>query len=206
MALNCDCDDALESPKNSKCDTPDYGNQVVKVFIQKMTGTDFDGTADNTITVEADWEAKINDDDDDRIVIIANISNGVVPESEPNVEEGNAVAYGGKDVIDQPRMITGEAKFLSQTDFALWDKVLCWPLVRVWFLTNKNWVFGYTVATGAGIPNATVIKKSYVLAGIGTKNRIPFELSWNDLCEAKPIAQLDFLATLEGSNLSGSAV
>jgi hypothetical protein len=207
MSLTCDCDNALESPLNSKCDAPDFGNQIVRIFAQKMTGTDFDGTGGNAVTVEADWQARINADDDDRIVILQNISNGLMPATEPNVEEGNAVPGGGKEVIDQPRTITGEAKYLSIADFGLWDKVNCWGAIRFWVLTNRGWLFAYDITTGAGVPNATLIKKSYAMGGIGVKNMLPFELSWNDLCEMKPVTgsnALTFLQTMQASNVSGS--
>jgi hypothetical protein len=204
--LSCLCTDPLQSPGNVKCDAGDYGNQIVIIAFQKMTGTDFDGTSGNTITVEADWNTKLAADNDDRIVIFKNLSNGIMPATEPNVDEGNAVAYGGIDVIDQMREINASVKYFTPADLAILDKVACWDQVRMWFFTNRNWVFGDVVSTGAGIPFVSVIKHSLAMEGIGTKPNVPIRAVWNAICEPKPIAQLGFVSNLVGSNQSGSAL
>lgn len=206
MSVTCVCDDPIESPSNSKCGAIDYGSQIVKVFFQKATGTDFNGAAGNTITVEADWDTRLAADDDDRIVVIGHLANGVMPATDPNVEEDNAVEYGGIEVIDQPREITADMKYLTSADLAILDYVNCWDFVRMWFLTNRNWVWGGNATTGAGIANVSVLTRGYQMEGIGTKNRKGLRVKWNELCDPKPIAQLAFLATKEGSNTSGSTL
>lgn len=204
--ITCDCEEDLESPINEKCGAPDFGNQIVGFFAQKMTGHDFDGTTGHDISVEADWEAYMVADGDDRIVRVWNLSNGIMPATDPNVEEGNAVPYGGVELIDQPRSITFDAKYLAPSDFRSWSMVNCWPFVRFWFVTNKNYIFCFDNTTGAGIPNVSFIKKSYAIEGIGTKNRLPVEIRWNDTCEPEPMGPYAFLQTLEPSNVSGSTV
>lgn len=202
--ISCLCTDPLQSPANVKCDAGDYGNQIVIIVCQKMSGTDFDGTSGNNITVEADWNTKIAADDDDRLVLFKNLSNGVMPATDPNVEEGNAVAYGGTDVIDQMREINAELKYFTPSDLAKLDQIACWDQVRIWFITNRNYVWGDVVSTGAGIPFVSVIKKGLSMEGIGTKPRVAIKAVWNSLCEPKPIASLSFVSNLAGSNLSGS--
>lgn len=204
--LTCLCADALESIDNDKCSAVDYGTQIVKVFVQKMTGEDWDGTGGNTVTVEADWNTKIVSDTEDRIVVIGNLSNAQLPSTDPNVEEDNAVPYGGVEIIDWPREFTAELKYLTATGIAQLDQVNCWGLVRVWFLTNKSWLFAADATLGTGIENASVIPMGYRIEGIGTKNRAGIRVKWNNVCNPRPVAQLAFLSTIEGSNVSGSTV
>lgn len=204
--LSCLCDDALESVSNDKCAAVDYGTQIVKVFFQKMTGADFDGTSGNTVTTEADWNTRIVSDTDDRIVVIGNLSNASLPATDPNTEEDNAVPYGGIEIIDWPREFTAELKYLTAAGIAALDQVNCWPLTRMWFLTNKNYLFASDATSGAGIENVSVIPTSYRIEGIGTKNRAGLRVKWNNVCNPRPVAQLNFLATIEGSNASGSTV
>lgn len=204
--LSCLCADALESVTNDKCSAVDYGTQIVKVFFQKMTGADFDGTSGNDVSVEADWNTRIVSDTEDRIAVIGNLANASLAGTDPNVEEDNAVPYGGVEIIDWSREFTAELKYLTASGIAELDQIGCWPLVRVWFLTNKNYLFGGDATTGAGIENASVIPMSYRIEGIGTKNRAGIRIKWNNICNPRPIAQLDFLSTLDGSNASGSTI
>lgn len=205
MSITCVCTDPLQSPDNDKCGAPQYGNQIVKIFAQKETGTDFDGTSGNDITLEADWQTRVAADNDDRIVIFSNIAGAERPSSDPNVEDGNAVPYGGTEVIDRPQTITGMFKYLSASSFRQLDQVACWDLTRIWFLDNNNYLWGFTT-TGNGIPGVSFITGTYSQAGIGTKNSNPFTVSWNNICQPLPIGQFAFLRTLEGSNVSGSTL
>lgn len=203
--LSCLCSDPLQSPANQKCSAPDYGNQVVMLVFQKMSGAPFNGSSSD-IEVEADWQTLLAADDDDRLVIFKSLSNGLMPSTDPNVEEGNAVANGGIDVIDQMREITADLKYFNAADLAALDTITCWDQVRMYFVTNRNWVWGSDITTQNGIEYVSVIKKGLAMEGIGTKNRIGIRAVWNELCEPKPIAQVDFIQTLEGSNISGSVL
>lgn len=206
MSITCICTDPLQSPTNDKCAAVTYGNQIVKVFFQKETGADFDGTAGNDVEVEADWQTRVAADDDDRIVIIGNLAGAERPSADPNVEEGNAVPYGGQEVIDRPQSITAMLKYAKQETFRQLDQIACWDLTRMWFLDNNNWLWGFNTTTGEGIPSVSVTTGTYQQMGIGTKNSNPITISWNNVCQPVPIAQLSFLKTLEGNNESGSTL
>jgi len=200
----CDpCNNPLQSISNEKCGAPKFGNQIVKFFLQKQTGADFDGTLNNDIEEEADWQSRLAADDDDRIVVIPNLASTERPSADPNLEEGNDVPYGGSEIIDRPQSITGAMKYLNQEDFALVRKINCWDQVRLWFLDNNNWLWAFAT-TGEGIPGISVVTGTYQQMGIGTSNRTPITLSWNNICEPVPVAQLSFLRNIEGSNESGS--
>jgi len=128
MSLICDCISPLQSPDNDKCSALQLGNQIVKVFVQKETGTDFDGTTGNDIEVEADWQTRLAADDDDRIVVFSNLGGAERPSAEPNVEEGNAVPYGGKEVIDRPQSITAFLRYISA------------DTLKISLITHNSWV------------------------------------------------------------------
>jgi hypothetical protein len=205
MSISCLCTDPLQSPANNKCGALQLGNQIVKVFFQKETGTDFDGTTGNNVTVEADWQTRLAADDDDRIVIFENLAGAERPSSEPNKEDGNAVPYGGTEIIDRPQSLTAMFKYLSQDTFAKLNQVTCWDLTRMWFLDNNNYLWAIDT-DGAGIPSVSVITGTYQQMGIGTKNSNPFTASWNNVCQPVPVAQLSFLKSIEYSNESGSTL
>lgn len=206
MSISCLCTDPLQSPDNNKCGALQLGNQIVKIFFQKESGTDFNGTGANDITQQANWEDRIASDNDDRIVVFENLAGAERPSAEPNKEDGNAVPYGGTEVIDRPQSIKAMFKYLSQDTFNQLNQVACWDLTRFWFLDNNNYLWAFNAETGEGIPSASVITGTYQQMGIGTKNSNPFEVTWNNLCQPVPVAQLAFLKSINGSNESGSTI
>lgn len=206
MSITCLCTDPLQSPDNNKCGAIPYGNQIVKLFFQKETGTDFDGTSGNTITVEADWQDRLAADNDDRIVVIPNLAGAERPSAEPNKEEGNLVPYGGTELIDRPQTITGFLKYISASTLRQLDQMACWDLTRLWFLDNNNYLWAFDATTGAGVPSVSVITGTLQQMGIGTKNNNPITVTWNNLCQPVAVAQLSFLKSIEGSNESGSTL
>lgn len=199
-SITCLCADPLASVTNDPCSAVKYGNQIVKIFVQKMDGTAFDGGVGNDATVEADWDTKLAAVDDDKIVVIGSVI-GTRESAEPTLEEGNDVPYGGAEIIDRPQTISFAMKYLSETSFAELDKTVCWGKVRVWFLDNENYLWGSEVAVAAteggnGIEDANIITATLSQAGIGTRNRIENnQIRWNDLCQPVPVGQFAFLKT-----------
>lgn len=205
MSLECLCTDPLQSVANEKCSAPSYGNQIVKIFVQKETGTDFDGVTYN-VNTEADWQTLLAADNDDRIVVFGSLASADRPSSDPNVEEGNDVPYGGQEVIDRPQSITAMMKYLSQDDFNKVNQINCWGTTRMWYLDNNDYLWAFNTTTGEGIPGVSVTTGTYQQSGIGTKNKLPVTFSFNNVCQPVPVAQLSFLRTIEGSNESGSVL
>lgn len=199
-SITCLCADPLASVTNDPCSAVKYGNQIVKIFVQKMDGTPFDGQVGNDATVEADWDTKLAAVDDDKIVVIGNLI-GTRESAEPTLEEGNDVPYGGAEIIDRPQTISFAMKYLSESSFAELDQTVCWGKVRVWFLDNENYLWGSEVAVastsgGNGIEDANIITATLSQAGIGTRNRIENnQVRWNDLCQPVPVGKFDFLKT-----------
>ena len=111
MSVTCACATDAESIDNVACDQSDLGNQIVSVFLQKMSGSTFDGvaivsgSAGGDISLEADWVAKRDATGDDKIVAIQNVTGAIRESAEPNIEEGNDVPYDGAEVID-PEVIS----------------------------------------------------------------------------------------------------
>ena len=69
-SISCLCADPLAAVTNDPCSAVKYGNQIVKLFVQKMDGATFDGQVGNDVTVEADWDTKLAAVDDDKIISI----------------------------------------------------------------------------------------------------------------------------------------
>lgn len=202
--LTCLCTDPIQSLANEKCSAQDYGNQIVKVFIQKETGTDFDSTAGNDVTVLADWQTRLAADNDDRIAVFGNLASAERASADPNKEENNDVPYGGQEIIDRPQAITAMMKYLSQDDFNKANQIACWGLNRMWFLDNNDWLWAANTSTGAGVAGVSVTTGTFQQMGIGTKDKMPINFNWNGVCQPVPVAKLSFLRTVEGSNDSGS--
>ena len=199
MAITCSCATDLASVTNEPCSATPYGNQIVKMFLQKMTGVGFDGTVGNDITIEADWDTKIAASGDDKIMIIPNIAGAVKESVEPNIEEGNDVPYDGADIIDRTHTITFDLKYLTESSFGEIDQLSCPVKYRLFYLDNESYLWGGSLqVAGAadGIENVSVVMSSYGQAGIGTKNKFAGNMvRWNSLESVKPVGQLSFLGT-----------
>ena len=198
--LSCLCSDDLVGFGIDNCDDTKYGNQIVKLFIQKMDGSPFtgatlSGTEFGIITEEADWDAKIGATGDDTIIIIDDII-GIRPSAEATIEEGNDVRFGGVEVIDRPQTITFSMKNFNQAIFKSIDTVACWDKVRFWFLDNRDYLWAGETATdgGNGVEDANVIMTTMGQAGIGTRNKMEnCQIRWNNLLQPVEGAQLSFL-------------
>lgn len=203
-SLACACAD-LARIHNEKCDAVKYGNQIVKIFFQKMTGDDFTGAGGKNITVEADWDTKIASTGVNKVVAVSNITSAERPSVLGTVEDGNNVPYGGKEIIDRMQSITFDLKYASANTFLELDMIQCWGLTRFWFLDNMNWLWAFD-KTGAGNPDATLLATTYGQKGIGTRNKAEKnEVTWNNLIQPIPVANLPFLQTKDESyGLSGS--
>jgi len=196
-SISCLCADPLASVVNDACSAVKYGNQIVKLFVQKMDGTAFDNTVGNDVSVEADWDTKIAAVNDDKIITIGSII-GTRDSAEPTIEEGNDVPYGGAEIIDRPQAMNFIIKYASESTFAEIDKSVCWGKVRVYMLDNEDYLWGSTLAVdgGDGILDANVISTTLSQAGIGTRNKMENnQVRWNELCQPVPVGQYSFLKT-----------
>lgn len=196
-SISCLCADPLATVTNDACSAVKYGNQIVKIFVQKMNGLTFDGTVGNDVAVEADWDTKLAAVTDDKIVTIGSII-GTRDSAEPTIEEGNDVPYGGAEIIDRPQAMNFVVKYASENTFAEIDKTVCWGKVRVWFLDNEDYLWGSTLEIngGDGILDANIITTTLSQAGIGTRNKMENnQIRWNELCQPVPVGKYSFLKT-----------
>lgn len=200
MSISCACATDLVSITNQACSQLDLGNQIVKIFIQKMDGSPFSGTAlagtaDGLITLEADWDAKLGATGVDKIVVIPNVSGAIRESIEPNIEEGNDVPYDGVEVIDRPQSISFDIKYFSAATFQQMDDMVCAGKVRMYFLDNNDYVWVGDVTSQDGIPNVSIMTTTMGQGGIGTKNKATGNMArWNNLCQPRPFGtKLPFL-------------
>lgn len=199
---NCLCEDPLHSVDNSVCGDAGFGNQITKIFVQKLAGLDFDGNGPYTagskggiVSDEADWQLKIALATDDKVLSIP--CNGVRPSAKPNVLSGNDGPYGVDVLIDRPQSLALFLTFPSVKTITDINAATCWGRVKVSFLDNNDWLWTFDPTLGIMIPNASVIFDTLNQEGIGTKARVPFEVKWNNLCQPYPVGQFSFLRNLE---------
>ncbi len=201
MGLTCDeCTTAINGVSTDRCDQVNYGNQVVKLFLQKMEGEQFDGTVGNDVEVAADWATKIAAVTDDHVAIIPNIT-ATIPEQDPTIEEGQDVPYGGIEAIESTFLLEGVIRYLNETVFTEVEKLTyCTSPFRLWFLTNTDWLFGADVqvnaALGEGFDSCSFMAKTPGIDGIGTKMKIKFSIKRVTPCMPKPVANLPFLKSI----------
>lgn len=214
MPISCSCATELVSITNDPCARSPYGNQIIKIFLQKMTGAKFNGTALNSITEEADWNLKIAAVNDDKIIIIPNLAGAVKDSVQPNIEENNDVPYGVADPIDYPHSIVFDTKYINASTFADLESYLCGTKLRMYYLDSAGYLFGGEVATpevtpgtsgdgtgGEGVTNVSFIPSSYGVGGIGTKNKFAGNvLRWTNLQMERPVRDVagdfSFLETI----------
>jgi len=200
MSVTCACATDLVSVENQACSQLDLGNQIVKIFIQKMDGSPFNGAAvvgteGGDLTDEADWDAKLGATGDDKIVVIPDVTGAIREPAEPNIEEGNDVPYDGAEVIDRPQSISFDIKYFSANTFQQMDDLICAGKVRMYFLDNNDYLWVGDVATEDGIVDVSILTTTMGQAGIGTKNKASGNIArWNNLCQPRPFGtKLPFL-------------
>lgn len=203
MGVTCNCIDDLQGITNDNCTKIDYGNQIVKVFFQKIDGANFDGQVGHDVTLQADWESKISATGDDKIIVIPNVT-GILPSVEPVVEEGQDVPYGGREPIEYTQQIEAMMRYPSSDTLNQVETLTyCSGALRMWFLTNNNYLFGSEIvadaAVGAGFDRAYFDASTLGLDGIGTTNKIPFKVTWTRKCQPKAIGQESFYANLQNA-------
>lgn len=203
MGAICNCADELAGHDGKACDKVDYGNQIVFLAFQKLDGAaPFDGTTTNIDDV-ADWQTALAAVGDDKVIILNNVA-ATKPSQDPTIEEGQEVPYGVQEVIENTLMIEGHVRYLTEAAFtALETLTNCTGNLRLWYGTNRGWLFGSNVqadaTTGQGFESASFVSKDLDIAGIGTQNKIPFTVKGVEFCMPKPIVQVNFLRTLENA-------
>ena len=166
-SLTFSCSTALSAPTFPTCKT-DYGSRVVKLFLAKD---------DSTITVSgsdsmtlAELESEVTEGD---IVVVDGITNGKREEVSSTEFSGDDTETGGLESFDTVMGITGNIKRMNETvirALEIYDK---FEVIRVWFLTDKNYLFG-----GVKGYKASVSFKPMRFEGYGTQPYIPFSLQY----------------------------
>lgn len=204
MSVTCACATDLVSVENQACSQLDLGNQIVRIFIQKMEGSTFDGapvvgSTGGDIETAADWVAKRDATGVDKIISIANLAGAVRESAEPNIEEGNDVPYDGVDVIDRPQTVTYDVKYIGTDTLAQLDAFVCGGKYRVWLQDNNDYVWVSETTNGDGILDVSVLMNTLGQGGIGTKNKVTGNvLRWNNLCQPYAYGtKLSFLKNFE---------
>ena len=178
-ALCTGCIDKIEIPN---CGDTDLGKAIVKIFIQKVSGTGFDDEAD--LSLEASWQSKMAiadyGDCDDRIVSIGFLHDGVIPDG----DQATIIApFGGQELINMTNTVTFKIKRYNANLIEAIDKLRCLNAVNFWFLTDKLYLFGGL----KGYTNASIAWGNYAMEGFDNKSGSNNTVTWTGIQQHKPV-------------------
>jgi len=184
------CDGCIPKVAIPNCGDIDLGKSLVKIFIQKTSGSGF--TNYTNLASQAEWQTKLAiadyGDCDDRIVAIGDLHDGMVPQAEQATE---VAPYGGQELINMNNTATWKIKRFNADLVATIDKLRCIDTYNFWFLTNKYYLFGGV----NGYQNTSIQWSNYAIEGYDTKSGSYCTASWEDKQVYKPVLTT-FLADL----------
>lgn len=187
-----DCDGGICDIDIPECGDIDFGQKIVKVFIALPEADDFNDVTD--LTTEGSWQAKLalpctGATAVNRIVEVGLVHTGLKPPTEDETEEG---AYGGDELVSRKHLITFEIKRWNLELFASINEARCRETIKLWYLTNTNYLFGGIT----GVENVSVNWGSLQFNGIGNgKSKSDNTMSWFAKDDSIPVST-PFLANL----------
>jgi hypothetical protein len=164
-----DCTLPLVMPNNDPCVAGSIalGKQVTGILVQDARGTA------PTLTTLASIQAALTATGDDKVFILPNLSDGVVPDAADETQSGNAIPFGGTVITGRTRTMTGRLVYLDPTGVEAADDLSARQTpVRHWEYDDQERLQGpfenssitLGVLTRAGIGNAAVPGKSLTVS------------------------------------------
>jgi hypothetical protein len=153
----------------NNCGANDYGYPYL-VLLMKRDGAAL--CSSGTITL-AMINTAIAATDQDHMIVLGPITNGVRAESERQEESGADTIDGMMNVISQTIQITGKLKFLNETVIEDLENLNCEDRLRMWIVTNTGWMYG-----GCNGYNVANFISSQLHDGFGTRGYIPLDYKW----------------------------
>jgi hypothetical protein len=151
------CTLPLVLPDNDPClsGAAVIGKQVVGLLIQDQNGTV------PTFTTLASIQAALTAEDENKVFILPNLSDAIVPAATDETLTGNAVPYGGTIVTGRVRTLTARLAYLAPVAVAAADQFNARQTpVRYWEYDDQNRIQG-------PFENATITLGVLERAGIG---------------------------------------
>jgi len=149
------------------CGTENYGFPYLLLFMKRdgaLVGCT--GDAPNLANIQA-GQAEV---DDDKLIVVGPITNGIRAESEKEEETGADTIDGMTNVISQTTQITGKLKFLDETIREDLEDLNCYTRLRMWIVTSTGWLFG-----GCDGYNVANFISGLMHDGYGTRAFVPMD-------------------------------
>lgn len=157
------CTDALLQPTIPACPT-DYGERVVSFAVMKEGGTFTVAASDNPTAAEFATAITAGS-----VVFYSGVTNGHRIEQGATELSGDDTITGGTERYDVQYRVEGRLKLFNEAVKRATEKLDRYSSVRLWFFTEKNWVYG-----GKEGYKATPNFSEQIIEGKGNPPYIPF--------------------------------
>lgn len=168
--LVCDClpgtpMEMTAFPNN--CGAEDYAYPYLLLFM-KPEGTLAGCSGDGPTIAQIQAAQALGDEN--RIIVLGPVTNGVRVESERQEETGADTIDGMTNVISQTIQITGKLKFLDEEVREDLEQLNCYDRLRMWMISSTGWLFG-----GCGGYSVANFISALLMDGFGTRAYIPLD-------------------------------
>ena len=157
------CTAALDQPSAPAC-TTDYGETVVAFAVMKEGGTFTVAGSDNPTAAEFTTAIAAGE-----VAFYKGLSNGHKVQTGATELSGDDTVTGGTERYDVQYRVEGRIKVFDEGIKRATEKLDRFTSIRLWFFTNKNWVFG-----GVEGYKATPNFDQTIIEGRGNPPYIPF--------------------------------
>jgi len=130
------CTDGLDQPSKPAC-TTDYGEAIVAFAFMKDGGTFSVAGSDNPTASEFATAITAGE-----VTFISGISNGHRIEQGSTEQSGDDTITGATERYDVTYRYEGRIKLIDETIKRATEKFDKFSILRGWFFTNKNYVYG----------------------------------------------------------------
>lgn len=166
------------------CGDTNFGQAIVKIFLQRTDGNGFDDETD--VVTEGTWNTKLAISPTgstyyNRIVAIGDLHTGVKPATENETQQA---PFGGDELVSRKHTVTFEIKRWNRALIDSINQLRCFSSYRAWLLTDK----GYLLGGHEGYDNVSIQWGSQEFLGIGNgKTKSSNIMSWTSLDDSEPL-------------------
>lgn len=168
-----DCSLILPTVPTPDCGFKDFGRQIVRVIFGDADCNPFSSTTD--LSTLASWQARLGvagtGSTATRLITFA-IHEGVKPSGDVETQKS---PYGANEEIERTQTVTGAIKYITEATLTALNKIRCKKLVTMWFVTDKDYVFGGV--TGFQYVTPSIGNMEIVGKGNGM-NKVPFSAEY----------------------------
>ena len=187
--LVCICADPISMTRfPNNCGSENYGHPYLLLFM-KPEGNFTYCSGDGPGPTPEDFQAAIAAPlDNNTIIVLGPITNGIRAESERQEETGADTIDGMTNVISQTIQITGKLKFLDEDIREDLEDFNCYDRLRMWMITDTGWLFGG--CEGYSVANFI---SALLMDGFGTRSYIPLDYKFRAPAHDPAVYDEDYL-------------